>query len=94
MNIQKYLSNKTFSGIVHRILVQRGHIIASDIQVIPYRHRCTYTGSGVHLYQIKAFLPPHKTFFLTKYFRLLLIYLVGISFYSLDLFESWKNSKN
>ena len=26
MNIQKYLSNMTISGIVHCILVQRGHI--------------------------------------------------------------------
>ena len=50
MNIQKYLSNKTISGIVHCILVQRGHIMASDIQVIQYRHRCAYTGSGVCLY--------------------------------------------
>ena len=31
MNIQKYLSNKTIIGIVHHILVQRGHIIASDV---------------------------------------------------------------
>ena len=88
MNIQKYVSNKTISGIVHCILVQIGHIIASDIQMIRYRCRCAYTGSGVHLYWIKAFLPPPKLIFFTKYFTLLLIDLVGISFYSLELFES------
>ena len=64
MNIQKYLSNKTISGIVHCILVQRGHIIALDIQVIQYRHRCAYTRSGVCLYWIKAFLPLQTYFFL------------------------------
>ena len=93
MNIQKYLSNKTISGIVHCILVQRGHIIASEIQVIWYRGRCANTGSGVHLYRIKAFLPL-KLIFFTKYFTLLLICLVEISFYSLEHFESWENSKN
>ena len=89
MNIQKSLSNKTINGIVHCILVQRGHIIALDIQVNRYRHRCAYTGSGVHLYQIKAFLPPLQTYFLQN-----TSHYVGISFYSLELFESWKNSKN
>ena len=63
MNIQNYLSNKTINGIVHCILVQRGHIKASDIQVVRYRHRCAYTGSAVWLYWIKAFLTPQTYFF-------------------------------
>ena len=93
MNIQKYLSNKTISGIVHCILVQIGHIIASDIQMIWYRRRCTYTRSGVHLYQISLSNPAKLFFFFTKYFTLLLIYLVGISFYSLELFNHEKIPK-
>ena len=57
MNIQKYLSNKTITGIVHHILVQRGHILALDVYVIQYRHRCAYTRSGGTYTGSKPFNP-------------------------------------
>ena len=52
MTIQKYLSNKTITGIVHCILVQIGHKIALDVLVIQYWHRCADTRS-------KPFNPPN-----------------------------------